>query len=302
MFFQSYKFNKFIAIFAFMTRKLITAAIAAFAFCAYSSAQTATSLFWKKDGIQIKEIASEKANQYSKVGHHGPAVENSHCALRIYFNDSGAIDVYSKSGHGMELEKYLWYPKEEQQAKEGAGCDEYRVGKTVGLGGIALWDGEKEVKLVATKGRTAQVGEVKGGKYVRMIAYGVAYKGEFVDISIKVTMKDKSRIATIEAEELSGKKVQFLTGVNYHEGEDIAFGTGHIAVWGVHPADVSATPGEIGAGMWFKARHFSQVEQTENMLQIISKPCSKISTQVIAASVKEDELNTKEKFFNYICK
>ena len=262
-------------------------------------AQTASSLFWKKDNVQLKEIVSDKPVQYNFVGHHGPAVENSHMALRIYFNDSGAIDVYSKSGKQMELLKYLWYPTEEQQAKEGAGCDEYLVGKTVGVGGIALWDGEKEVKLVA-KSRTARVGETKNGSFAEMIAYGVAYKGETVDVSIRVDVFDGSREARVTASELNGKKVQFLTGINHQPGEKLAFGKKWIAVWGVHPADVSQHPTPLGAGMRFKPGKFSAVEQTEDMLRIISKPMKKVSTIVVAASTKEDELNTAEKFTAYM--
>ena len=183
-----------------------------------SQAQTAVSLFWKKDGKQVEEIVSDKADLYREVGHHGPAVENTHFALRIYFNDSGAIDVYSKTGRGLELESYGWYPTAQQQ-EEGAGCDEYMVGKTVGLGGIALWDGEKEVKLTATKGRTARVGHTKSGSYAEMIAYGVPYQEDTVDISIRIDMTRRTRDAQVTATELSGKPVMFLTGVNYHHGQ-----------------------------------------------------------------------------------
>ena len=99
-------------------------------FCALFSmdAQTSVSLFWRSDSLQVSEIVSDVGNQYKKVGHHGPAVENSHMALRIYFNDSGAIDLYSKSGRGMELDKYKWYPSTEKQEELGLGYDEYRVG------------------------------------------------------------------------------------------------------------------------------------------------------------------------------
>ena len=286
---------------------IAASAAATLFFGASSAAQTATSLFWRSDSLQIKEIISEQAVQYTFVGHHGPAVENSHCALRIYFNDSGAIDVYSKSGKQMELEKYLWYPTEAQQAEEGAGCDEYLVGRTVGLGGIALWDGNEEVKLKATKGRTARVGEMRGGSFAEMIAYGVPYngvpyKGDLVDISIRVEMKDNSRVAKVIATELDGKKVQFLTGVNFQKDEQVEYGRKYIAVWGVHPADVSQDPSPIGAGMWFKPGKFVMVEQTSDMVRIVSKPASQISTEVVAASVKEDELNTAEKFFEYMRK
>lgn len=258
--------------------------------------KTACSLFWRSDSLQVSEIVSEKASQYSKVGHHGPAVENSHMALRIYFNNSGAIDVYSKSGRGMELLHYKWYPSVQAQAENGAGCDEYKVGKTVGLGGIALWDGEKEVKLVATKGRTARVGETKKGSFAEMIAYGVEYMGGKVDISIRVDMTQKSRIAQVTATELSGKKVQFLTGVNYHEGQRVNHGEGYISVWGIHPADVSTSPIPLGAGMFFSAKTFPVIEKTDNMVRLVSKPTSQVSTKVIAASTKEAELNTAKRF------
>ena len=288
-----------------MKLKIYLAAVAAlplFFSCAQGGAQTATSLFWRADSLQIKEIVSERAVQYNFVGHHGPAVENSRCALRIYFNDSGAIDVYSKSGAQMELAKYHWYPTEQQMAEEGAGCDEYLVGQTVGLGGIALWDGEKEVKLVATKGRTARVGEIRGGSFAEIIAYGVMYKGEPVDVSIRVEMSDRSRVAKVIATELGGRKVQFLTGVNFHPGETVEFGKNYIAVWGIHPADVRQNPCELGGGMWFKPNKFSAPEKTKDMVRIISKPASKIETQVVAASVKESELNTAERFVAYMKK
>lgn len=266
------------------------------------TARTACSLFWRSDSLQVKEIVSETGNQYKKVGHHGPAVENSHMALRIYFNDSGAIDVYSKSGRGMELAQYKWYPSVQDQTEYGIGCDEYRVGKTVGLGGIALWDGEKEVKLVATKGRTARVGETKKGSFAEMIAYGVEYMGSLVDISIRIDMNSKSRVALITASELSGKKVQFLTGVNYHEGQKVVFNEEYISVWGIHPADVSASPIPIGSGMFYSSNVFPHIEKTSDMVRIISKPSAKVQTKVVSASTKEAELNTVKRFEAYMMK
>lgn len=266
------------------------------------TARTATSLFWRSDSLQISEIVSEKANQYKTVGHHGPAVENSHMALRLYFNDSGAIDVYSKNGRGMELLTYKWYPTKENQVEHGAGCDEYKVGKTVGLGGIALWDGKQEVKLVATNGRTARVGQTKKGSFAEMIAYGVLYNGEKVDISIRIDVTEKTRIATVTAKELSGKKVQFLTGVNYHKGQAVKFGESYISVWGTHPADVSASPIPIGAGMFFSNKAFPQVDKTENMVRLISKPASQVQTKIVSASTKEAELNTAKRFETFMTK
>lgn len=265
-----------------------------------AQAQTASSLFLRADSLQVKEIVSETADMYKKVGHHGPAVENSHMALRIYFNNSGAIDLYSKNGRGMELLKYKWYPTEKDQEENGAGCDEYMVGKTVGFGGIALWDGESEVKLVATGGRTARVGDTSKGSYAEMIAYGVPYKGDTVDISIRIDMFAKKREATVTATELSGKKVQFLTGVNYHEGERVSMGEGWASVWGVHPANVSTDPKPVGAAILYNAKKFESVTKTENMVRLVSFPASSVSTKLIGASTKEAELNSAKRFEAYV--
>lgn len=262
-------------------------------------AQTASSLFLRSDSLQVNEIVSEKADMYKKVGHHGPAVENSHMALRIYFNDSGAIDLYSKSGRGMELLEYKWYPTAEQQER-GAGCDEYMVGKTVGFGGIALWDGTQEIKLEATKGRTARVGDTSKGSYAEMIAYGVAYKGDTVDISIRIDVTAKSREAKVTAKELSGKSVQFLTGINWHEGERVTVEDGLISVWGVHPANVSSAPIPVGAGMKFNPKKFGKVEKTSDMVRLISMPAKSVSTVIVGASTKEAELNSAKRFEEYL--
>lgn len=264
------------------------------------SAQTAKSLFWRSDSLQVSEIVSETGDQYRKVGHHGPAVENSHLALRIYFNDSGAIDLYSKSGRGMELERYFWYPSAEARESYGAGCDAYIVGKTVGFGGVALWDGENEVKLVATKGRTARVGNTKKGSFTEVIAYGVEYCGGLVDICIRIDVSDKNRVAVLTAYELSGSKVQFLTGVNHHQGQKVAYGEGYISVWGTHPANELSMP--IGAGLKFSAKDFPAVEQTEDMVRIVSRPSDRIKTTLVGASAMEAELNNAKRFEAYMAK
>ncbi len=265
-----------------------------------SEAQTASSLFWRSDSLQVAEMVSEVGDQYRKVGHHGPAVENSHMALRLYFNDSGAIDVYSKRGRGMELKRYLWYPSARMQETAGAGRDGYIVGKTVGLGGYALWDGEKEVKLVASKGRTARVGDTKKGSFVEMTAYGVPYKGDMVDIMIRIDVNAKSREAKVTATELSGRKVCFLTGINFHEGQKVTIGEEYISVWGNHPAKDATLP--IGAGLFFSDKDFPTVEKTEEMVRIISDPASKVQTKIISASTLEAELNNLKRFEAYMAK
>ena len=82
--------------------------ITALLFCCTCFAQnnTDTSLYMKSDKIiYLTDIGSELGDLYQTIGHHGPAVENEWMALRIYFSDKVAIDVYNKAKPGLELKK-----------------------------------------------------------------------------------------------------------------------------------------------------------------------------------------------------
>lgn len=214
--------------------------------------------------------------------------------LRIYFNQSGAIDVYSKAKAGLELRKYLWYPTEAQMRNENAGCDEYFVGKSLGLGGIALWDGEKMLRLEITRGRRARVGATANGHFAEMISYGVPYKGDFVDISIRIDVFNDSRSALVTASCINGRKVQFVTGVNYNDNAQIEYGKGRMAVWGVHPANVSQHPVPIGGGMVYDPSVFPRADREESMIRLISVPATKVCTRVISASAKEKGMDFRK--------
>ncbi|MBQ3635606.1 MAG: DUF4861 family protein [Bacteroidales bacterium] len=282
-------------------RKLIT--IVGLLSSVMTYAQTDVSLFMKSDKVQRAEIDTTEADIYKSIGHHGPAIENKYMALRLYFNNSGAIDVYSKAKPGLELKEYGWYPTEAQIA-EGAGCDEYRVGKTTGLGGVSLWDGEKEVKLVATEGRKVGVSkDIKGNSQMYMIARGVEYRGKKVDIKVTVTVSNKSRVADITAECVNGHKVMFMTGVNFHKGQSIELSDGRIAVWGIHPADVVKNPLPIGGAIVYNKRKWkgSKIDTEKGFIGIVTPmPVVKAKTRVVAACSREDNLNTEEKFFNFV--
>lgn len=284
-----------------ITKLFSVLALIAAAACSEAPRHTYYSLFSRSDSLQVAEIFSPGGNEVKTVGHHGPAVENQYMALRFYFDGRGAIDVYSKSGRiDNELGRWLWYPSSEAQASEGAGCDEYFVGKTLGLGGVRLWDGSGEVRLKVNSGRRCTVGRTKDGAYMEMISYGIAYQEDTVDVSIRVDVYDRERWAVVTVKELSGKPLQFVTGVNYHPGSEVRSGEGWAAVWGEHPADVSGNPAPIGGALRYDPKQFPTQEDTGTAIRLVSVPLPSFSTRIVAASVKEDKLNSAELFFPFV--
>jgi hypothetical protein len=261
--------------------------------------KTDKSLYWKDKHEQVDCISSETGDLYQKVGHHGPAVENEWMGLRLYFDHKVAIDVYNKTKPQLELAEAKWYPTTEQQ-EEGWGADQYKVGQTVGLGGVRLWDGEQVVFLDPVTMRTACVKKEANTSYMEMLSENVPYKGDSIDVLVRVTVYSGMREAKVEAFAFSSEPVQFVTGVNYHSGTETKEGEGFIATWGLHPEDVAAFQLNIGAAIMYDPADFVKKEKLEKEYQLISKPTNYISTWVTSACEKEEGFDNMTDFIEYV--
>lgn len=261
--------------------------------------RTDVSLSWKDSGKQVGEISSETGDLYQQLEHHGPAVENEWMGLRLYFDHKVAIDVYNKTRPGLELKEAMWYPTPEQQ-KEGWGADQYKAGETVGLGGVRLWDGEKEVFLDPVTKRTARVKKGFNQSYMEMLSENVPYKGDSIDVLVRVTVYSGIREAKVEAFAFSTEPVQFATGINYHAETQTRKGNNYIATWGLHPEDVAAIRLNIGAAILFHPNDYVQTITTDTQHLLISKPTHYLSTWITSAGGLEEGFKTSEQFFNYV--
>lgn len=267
---------------------------------ASSQNRTDVSLFMKDDpGQQLTEVYSESGDLYQTLGHHGPAIENEYLGLRIYFSPKAAIDVYSKAKPGLELKDAAWYPTPEQQ-KNGWGADYYKVGETVGLGGIRLWDGEKVVPLDPVSGRYARVQKEGTVSFMEMLSKNVPYKDGEVDILVRVTVYSGIRNAKVEAFALCDDDVQFVTGINYHPGQELVVEDRYIVTWGLHPEDVAAEQVKLGAAIMFHPEDFVQTKDDGTQKLLITGPTKQIECWISSANAREPEINTLEAFVRFI--
>ena len=214
---------------------------------------------------------------------------------RIYFDKKSAIDIYSKAKPGLEIRDKKWYPSKKEQLA-GYGADYYKVGKSVGLGGVKLWDGEKLVPLHPVTKRSAKVVTEGDVSYMEMLSEGVAYKGEKVDILIRVTVYSDKREAKVEAFSETGEDVQFATGINYFKGLEVVKQDNYIATWGIHPEDVAAEKVKVAAAILFNKNDFEKQLDDGNQHLLISKPTKSMETWITSANARESEINTFEKF------
>ena len=262
--------------------------------------QTDVSLFLKsKKEVNLHEVASESGNLFHRLGHHGPAVENEWFALRLYFNKLTSVDVYSKANPGLELQQARWYPTKKQQ-KTGWGADYYKVGKSVGLGGIRLWNGEKVVPLNPVAGRMARVSREGANSCMEMLSSGIPYKGTRVDILVRITVFADSRMAKIEAFSQLDTPVQFVTGINYHKGVEVRQSKSWIATWGIHPEDVAAEKIPVGAALIINPDDYCAKMDDGSQVLLVSKPARNLVTWITSCNGREPEMNSFKKLIEFI--
>nr|WP_321451932.1 DUF4861 family protein [uncultured Carboxylicivirga sp.] len=263
---------------------------------------TDASLFLRSDSLQTNLVQDESGDIYKAIGHHGPAVENQWMALRLYFNNRAtSIDVYNKQKKGLELKKALWYPTEKEQ-KKGLGADYYKVGATVGLGGVRLWDGEKEVMLAPVSNRIAKVKKEGNFSQMEMISKDVPFKGKKIDVLVRVTAYSGLREMKVEAFAFSEDDVQFVTGINYFEGQTVEIKDNYIITWGLHPEDVAAESIKVGAAIRINPDDFEKTVDDGKQHLFVSKPCKYISSWVTSTIEKDKKLGTLDAFRDYVSK
>jgi hypothetical protein len=174
------------------------------------------------------------------------------------------------------------------------------VGKTVGIGGVRLWDGKQAVSLHPVSRRVAKVGKNNTTAWLEILSQGVPYKKQKVDVRVRVTVFAGHRMAKVEASVVTGPEVQFVTGLNYHKGHDVRKGDNYLATWGLHPEDVAAEQVPVGAAILFDPADFTARKDDGTQHLLISKPSRQLATGITSSSTRDPEIRNLDQFVAFL--
>jgi len=262
--------------------------------------KTDASMFWKKTGEQITRVESPSGDLYRELGHHGPAIENLWVAYRFYFNETMSVDVLSKFKPRLELETSQWYGNDSLFSL-GYGKDNVKVWKTVGIGGLRLWD-HKLLAFFETKtNRIGEVAKTDSTAGIKITSLDVPYGDQLIDIEVKMTVFDNERYASVETTVLSGEKVNFATGLVTHPGLKIEKTDRAILTWGDYDSPAASEAFDVGAAIVYNDEVFDRRIEEEDQLIIISKPVSYLKYYITSSNEKESsDLNSFQAFSDHV--
>jgi len=188
-----------------------------------------------KQNIPVREASSPTGDLYNALHHHGPAFESELMAYRFYFDKKQTIDVYGKKQPRLELAESLWYPTDEQLARN-FGDDILMVKDYVSVGTFKGWDGKKALHIEPVSNRTARIladGPVR--TVVDMIAENWQYQGQSVQLTTRGILyaghRDLEMVNYLSAVNLSAQT--FCTGVQKFPEMSRCYNVDNVlAVWG----------------------------------------------------------------------
>lgn len=193
-------------------------------------------MFKKEDGkiIPVKEASSPTGDLYNSLHHHGPAFESELMAYRLYFDKKQTIDVYGKKQPRLELAESLWYPTDEQLARN-FGDDILLVKDYVSVGTFKGWNGSKATHIEPITNRTARIlaeGPVR--TVVDMVSENWAYNGQTVQLTNRVFLyaghRDIEIVNYVYSKNLTA--LNFCTGVQKFPEMTSYEKDNVMAVWG----------------------------------------------------------------------
>lgn len=145
------------------------------------------------------------------IKYEGPGWENDKVAFRFYLDNRNAIDVFGKKTSDIILPAVGIDDFEKYHHMSDWGMDNLKVGKALGLGSIAVWDGEKAVRVEKKDSMVCYIpADGKIRSQVKTIYYGWdAANGTKCDLSSLISIDAGSRASHMEL--LIDKEIDNIT-------------------------------------------------------------------------------------------
>ncbi|MFV0470271.1 MAG: DUF4861 family protein [Dysgonomonas sp.] len=207
------------------------------------------------------------------IKYEGPGWENDKVAFRFYLDNRNAIDVFGKTTSDMVLPAVGVDGFDNYHNLTAWGMDNLKVGKALGLGTIAIWDGNKAVRVEKKDSTTCLIAaDGKLRSQVKTTYYGWAANSTKCNLTSLITIDAGSRASHMEL--FADKSIDNLaTGIILDKSAPLITGdkTGewsYIATFGKQ----SMNKDMQGLAIFYRIKQLKQIAQDELNHVIVLNP------------------------------
>ncbi len=240
----------------------------------------------------------------------GPGWESDKIVYRFYLDSRNRNDIFGKKIDGLVLQKLgindlVSNSKESYTRMLDWGMDIYKVGESLGIGSIAMWNGTGPVTVSdvrRVKCYVSENGPILSGIYTKYTGWKVS--GNAYELYSHLTISAGSRLTKVDLR-IKGKPSQLCTGLAIHDGCDFIKSTStstsgwkYIALYGKQ----SLSGDNLGTAVFYRAS--DEVKLTEDSLStmVVLRPDGGKLTYYFGAAWEEEPggIRNEKEFRKYL--
>ncbi len=254
--------------------------------------------------VSYLKLPPEHKDHSGFIRYEGPGWESDKVGYRFYLDWRNAIDVFGKKVHGMVLQDVGQDGYDSYHNPAGWGMDILKVGESLGIGSIAMWEDGKANRVTETSSVDCKIVE-NGSLYsqIRTQYFGWKVGAGQYDLISDLSITAGSRMTRHQLK-IMGEAQNLCSGLakaeatDYFQSDMDEGGWAYIALYGQQ----SLAGDKLGTAVLFDTKQLIEINEDEFNHVVVLKPYhKKVSYYFLAAWEQEPEgIKSKQAFQDYL--
>ncbi|UCE17221.1 MAG: DUF4861 domain-containing protein [Gemmatimonadota bacterium] len=255
--------------------------------------------------VQFVRVPPEHTDHSTYFRYEGPGWESDRVGYRFYLDWRNAIDIFGKKTSDMVLHTVGLDGFDSYHEMADWGMDIFKVGESLGIGSVGMWQDGKVHMVSETDSITCQI--IANGPVHSQIEteyYGWNVGSDRYDLNSNLSISAGSRL-TKHIIQISENPKNVCTGLAKHTQCDVLYsenkddeGWGYFGLYGLQ----SLANDKLGTAILFRKEDFLDLREDSLSHVLLLRPRNGCVTYYfLAAWAQEpDGIRTKEEFHRYL--
>ncbi|GAA4443080.1 hypothetical protein GCM10023188_43560 [Pontibacter saemangeumensis] len=257
--------------------------------------------------VDSLRVPSEHTDHSNYIRYEGPGWESDKVGYRFYLDWRNGTDVFGKKTKEMVLQQVGQDGFDSYHETQPWGMDVLKVGKTLGVGTLAMFHEGKANRLAETDSMISVIAE-NGAVYssIRTNYYGWKVAGHLLDVTSLLSIPAGSRLTHHQVKVSGGDPQNLSTGIikdqraKLHTSRGTENAWGYIASYGKQ--SLNGEGDNLGIAVLFRPTDLLEITEDEHSHVVVLNPSeNEVEYYFLAAWELEPEgIKTEEQFLKYL--
>ncbi|GAA4300232.1 DUF4861 domain-containing protein [Nibribacter koreensis] len=259
--------------------------------------------------IDSLRVPDEVTDHSYFLRYEGPGWESDKVGYRFYLDWRNGVDVFGKKTADMVLQDVGLDGYDSYHTAQPWGMDILKVGKTLGVGSLAIFDNEQAVRVEKTDSTYSKITQ-NGDVYSSILTdyYGWRVAGQNLNVHSQLSIHAGTRLTHHQMRIENGQPQNIATGlikdknaklITTNKGE-AGKHYGYIATYGKQ--SLNTPPDNVGIAVFFKPQDLISITEDPLNHLVLLKPSNGQAEYYFLAAweLEQNGIKTEAEFLKYI--